>query len=80
MQKVEAFGQVLFGNVKANTFTEKTVWLQYHSGLSGPPGCVGIVSLAPPSEREGPYGSERHFILLPATQLKSQSLLQIILR
>lgn len=23
MQKVEAFGQVLFGNVKANTFTEK---------------------------------------------------------
>lgn len=76
----QLFGQVLLGNVKANTLLKEQCGCNRPSVLPVPHGCVGIVSLTPPSEREGPYGSERHFLLLPVSQLQSQSLLWIVLR
>lgn len=59
------------GNVKAHIYTEKkkkkSVFATAHLGYLVFMVVVGIVSLTPPCGREGPYGSERQFLLLPTS-------------
>lgn len=46
---------------------KKSVFATAHLGYLVFMVVVGIVSLTPPYGREGPYGSERQFLLLPTS-------------